>query len=49
MRRLVDLVARLFGRSERRLPLKNAERLGIDIARSTAAAGRGAPLTFIRH
>lgn|GEM_PF-2603955 len=48
MRRLLDLVARLFARP-RRLPLAHAERLGVHIAVSTAAAGRGAPLDFIKH
>jgi len=48
VRRLLDLVARLFARP-RRLPLAHAERLGVHIAVSTAAAGRGAPLDFIKH
>lgn len=52
MRRLLDLVARLFAwpvARPRRLPLAHAERLGVHIAVSTAAAGRGAPLDFIKH
>lgn len=48
MRRLLSIVAGWFIRP-RRLPLANAERLGIHIARSTAAAGRAAPLDFIKH